>query len=125
MDTKICNNMNNILLMDLLDYIGKYQYSRYVFSTHYHNENENVNKHTLRMNLIFKEMDIVFNPNKVILYDFLNSSSKESQYIILDRVKYARINEFETGIKIDFICGNMSDDIDNHTYTIFAEFYSM
>lgn len=66
MNGKNGNNRTKILLVDLLEYIAKYQYARYIFSSHYNDEclNENVNKHTLRMNLVFKEMSIKFNPNQ-------------------------------------------------------------
>lgn len=124
MNGKNGNNRTKILFVDLLEYIAKYQYARYIFSSHYNDEclNENVNKHTLRMNLVFKEMSIKFNPNQILLYNFMDFKSTDSQYVILDRVKYARIKEMATGIKIDFVSGNLLDDIDNHTYTVFAEF---
>lgn len=124
MNEKTGNIRKKILLVDLLDYIDQYQYNRYIFSSHYNDEclNENINEHTLRMNLVFRKMSIIFNPNQIILHNFMDFKSTESQYVILDRVKYARIKETETGIKIDFVSGNLSNDIDNHTYTIFAEF---
>ena len=124
MNEKNGNKRKNILLVDLLEYIVKYQYARYIFSSHYNDEclNENVNKHTFRMNLVFKEMSIRFNPNEILLYNFMDFKSTNSQYVILDRVKYARIKEMATGIRIDFVSGNLSNDIDNHTYTVFAEF---
>lgn len=124
MNEKNENNRRNILLVDLLEFIKKYQYTRYIFSSHYNDEclNENVNKHTLRMNLVFKEMSVRFNPNQILLYNFMDFKSTNSQYVILDRVKYARIKEMATGLKIDFVSGNLSNDIDNHTYTVYAEF---
>ena len=124
MNEKNGNNRKNILLVDLLEFIKKHQYTRYIFSSHYNDEclNENVNKHTHRMNLVFKEMSIRFNPNQILLYNFMDFKSTNSQYVILDRVKYARVKEMATGMKIDFVSGNLSNDIDNHTYTVFAEF---
>lgn len=56
-----------------------------------------------KMNLVFKEMSIKFNPNQILLYNFMDFKSTDSQYVILDRVKYARIKEMATGIKIDFV----------------------
>lgn len=125
MNRKIGSNKGKIMLVDLYDYIQKHRYGRYIFSSYYNREvlNENINDHTFRMNLVFKEMKIIFNPNQVLLYDFLDVKSTESQYIAIDRVKYARIKEFEIGVKIDLICENLLNDIDNHTYTIFAENY--
>ena len=120
MNEKNGNNRKNVLLVDLLKYIAKFQYARYIFSSHYNDEC--VNKHTIRMNLVFKEMSIRFNPNQILLYNFMDFKSTNSQYVILDRVKYARIKEMATGIKIDFVSGNLSNDIDNHTYTVYAEF---
>lgn len=124
MNEKNGNNRKNVLLVDSLKYIAKFQYARYIFSSHYNDEclNENANKHTIRMNLVFKEMSIRFNPNQILLYNFMDFKSTNSQYVILDRVKYARIKEMATGIKIDFVSGNLSNDIDNHTYTVYAEF---
>ena len=92
MNRKIGSNKGKIMLVDLYDYIQKHRYSRYIFSSYYNREvlNENINDHTFRMNLVFKEMKIIFNPNQVLLYDFLDVKSTESQYIAIDRVKYAR-----------------------------------
>lgn len=129
MSKKRGSNKSRVSLIDLLEYIKKHQYSRYIFSSRYYRDgayedglHENINAHTLRMNLVFKKMKIIFNPNQILLYNFLDCKSTESQYIAIDRVKYAMIKETATGIKIDFVSGNLSNDIDNHTYTVFAEF---
>lgn len=84
MNEKNGNKRKNILLVDLLEYIVKYQYARYIFSSHYNDEclNENINKHTFRMNLVFKEMSIRFNPNQILLYNFMDFKSTNSQYVI-------------------------------------------
>ena len=120
MNGKNGNNRTKILLVDLLEYIAKYQYARYIFSSHYNDEclNENVNKHTLRMNLVFKEMSIKFNPNQILLYNFMDFKSTDSQYVILDRVKsvsYTHLALWQVWLQwhsIDFSCMSMKNSID-------------
>ena len=104
MNGKIGNKSKRISIAELKDYLSKRKCDKYIFSS-----------------MLFDVLDILFNPNKIFLHNANRISDADSQYVVIERAKYAYIEEFETGIIIDITCGSISTDIDNHTYTVVAE----
>lgn len=117
MNGKIGNKRKRISVAELKDYISTRKYSKYIFSSNYQS---NINNYTLRCSMIFDRLEILFNPNKIFMHNE-RTPCGDRQYLILERAKYAYVDELDTGIIIEIVCGNISNDIDNHTYTVVAE----
>ena len=118
MNGKIGNKSKRISIAELKEYLSKRKCDKYIFSSNYQS---NINNYTLRCSMMFDVLDILFNPNKIFLHNANRISDADSQYVVIERAKYAYIEELETGIIIDITCGSISTDIDNHTYTVVAE----
>ena len=120
MNGEIGNNHKKVSIVELKDYLSKEKYNKYIFSSNYQS---NINNYTLRCSMIFDQLDVLFNPNKIFIHSRCDSTDK-GQYIVIEKVKYAYIEELEYGILMEIVCGNISNDIDNHTYTVVAEIFN-
>ena len=120
MNGKIGNNHKKVSIVELKDYLSKERYNKYIFSSNYQS---NINNYTLRCSRIFEQLDVLFNSNKIFIHSRCDSPDK-GQYIVIEKVKYAYIEELEYGILMEIVCGNISNDIDNHTYTVVAEIFN-
>lgn len=120
MNGKIGNNHKKVSIVELKDCLSKERYNKYIFSSNYQS---NINNYTLRCSMIFEQLDVLFNPNKIFIHSRCDSPD-EGQYIVIEKVKYAYIEELEYGILMEIVCGNISNDIDNHTYTVVAEIFN-
>lgn len=116
MNGKIGNKCKKISIAELRDYLSERKYTKYIFSSNYQS---NINNFTLRCSMIFSQLDILFNPNKIFMHNAQTSCGE--QYVIIERAKYAYIEKIGTRLMIEIICGNVSNDIDNHTYTVVAD----
>lgn len=119
MNEKIVNKRKKVSIVELKKYLSQEKYNKYIFSSNYQS---NINNYTLRCSMIFEQFDVLFNPNKIFIHSRCDSPSN-GQYIVIEKVKYAYIEKLEYGVLIDVVCGNISNDIDNHTYTIVAEIF--
>ena len=65
MNGKIGNKCKKISIAELRDYLSERKYTKYIFSRNYQS---NINNFTLRCSMIFNQLDILFNPNKIFMH---------------------------------------------------------